>query len=63
MYKERRKNYPPVVTLNPDVDLAKREGNKDLQLVYIVGHPEEVEQELLDQEVTIENRWLIGGEW
>ena len=63
VYKERRKNYPPVVTLNPDVDLAKREGNKDLQLVYIVGHPEEVEQELLDQEVTIENRWLIGGEW
>lgn len=63
VYKERRKSYPPVITHNPDIDLAIHEDKTNAQLVYIIGHPtaEDVTQEMLDEGTEIKNRWMIGG--
>ena len=54
--KERRKGYCDVVFIDPDVDLMKHpDGEEYKQLVYLIGHPEEVEQEKLDTPITIDS--------
>ena len=50
--KERRKNYPNTLILNPDHELAGSIRN-DAQSVYSVGHPNKVDQKYLDETVTI----------
>lgn len=54
--KERRKNYCHAILIDPDIDLKKTpEGEEYKQLVYTVGHLDEVEQEKLDTPIKFDD--------
>ena len=50
--KARREKYPNTLLLNPDHELAGAIRD-DSQSVYSVGHPNKVDQEYLDETITI----------
>ena len=54
--KERRKDYCHAILIDPDIDLKKTpEGEEYKQLVYTVGHLDEVEQEKLDTPIKFDD--------
>lgn len=53
-WKNITSGMPEVICLDPDIIVAGAEDNDNL-LAYMVGHPNEVEQEYLDQTIIIDN--------
>ena len=52
--KERRENYPDVISLDPNIVVEGTAGKGTLY-TYCIGHTEDVEQEYLDRQIVILN--------
>lgn len=54
MERKRKEFYPEAICLDPD-HYEKGENELGTRLVYMVGHPDDVDEEILNESITIKN--------